>query len=187
MEPNASLEPIVANRVLQYDAASEVPEEYDPLCKGCGQSLLTVSTDRCPGCGKIFEADQLPFARVPWLHRRKIGRMRAYVQTFRRVLLEPREFATELCRPVRISIVDARLFRNTSIWIATAALAVALLVFYAMGLIDLMHGFARRGFPRARLILELTAVVVVSMTALMACHIFFRAITDLPVFIWKGH
>ena len=187
MEPDASIQPIVAARVLQYDAAAEVPEDYDPLCKACGHSLLGSADNRCPGCQQPFEGDQLPFARVPWLHRRKIGRFLAYTRTVRMVLTEPREFAAELCRPVRISIADARLFRRMSIWVATAGLGLVLLVFYAVLSLDISRAFRmRRSFSLLQL-LDLAPIVIAPMTVLLAFHFFFTAITDLPVFIWKGH
>src|SRR5687768_6121468 len=101
-----------------FDAAAAVPDEYDVLCEACGYSLVGLSGDRCPECGAPFDPAALPFARVPWLHRRRLGRWGAYWQTVRQVVFLPRAFAAELCRPVRISADDARRFRGTTITLA---------------------------------------------------------------------
>src|SRR4051794_9109758 len=87
----------------RHDPAHEVPPEYDVFCEGCGYSLAGIAADRCPECGRPYDPAELPFARVPWLHRRRIGFWRAYVKTVAMVLLTPRRFARELCRPVRVS------------------------------------------------------------------------------------
>ena len=85
-----------------------VPAEFDLLCESCGYSLVGLMVERCPECGQPFDATQLPLARVPWLYRKRLGRVGAYVQTLRLALLSPRAFAAELCRPVRISAQGRR-------------------------------------------------------------------------------
>src|SRR4029078_9034741 len=92
-----------------FDSGGVVPAEYDVFCEGCGYSLAGIVTDRCPECGRVYDPNELPFARIPWLHRARIGRWRAYCSTIRMLLFHPRRFAKELCRPVRISASDARL------------------------------------------------------------------------------
>jgi len=165
-----------------------VPDEYDVLCEGCGYSLVGIQSDRCPECGKVFEPNQLPFARVPWLHRRKIGSVKAFFSTCRMVLQRPRLFAEELCRPVRISAADARAFRKASIRVATLAaalIALQLAVVFAYQ----VYGDYRR-YPRLGtryFVLESVAFVAGSITIVLVINLFFRLLTDLPVFIWKGH
>lgn len=108
----------------EFDTGQAVPEVYDVFCEGCGYSLLGLSGDRCPECGKPYDPTELPFARIPWLHRRRLGKARAYWKTVWLVAFSPRRFAAELCRPVRISADDARRFRRATINIATAAAAM---------------------------------------------------------------
>src|SRR5687768_16311267 len=98
--PRAAAQPL--------DPGGEVPAEYDVFCEACGYSLIGIAADRCPECGAAYDPNELPFARIPWLHRRRIGRLRAYAATVWGVLWRPRRFAEELCRPVRVSAADAR-------------------------------------------------------------------------------
>ena len=94
------------------------------FCESCTYSLAGLSGDRCPECGKRFDPQALPFARVPWLHRRRIGRVRAYRRTVAMVMVSPTRFAAELCRPVRVSADDARKFRRVTIRLATLTAAL---------------------------------------------------------------
>src|SRR5689334_2507110 len=95
--------------------AEPVPDEYDLLCEGCGYSLVGLMSDRCPECGKAFDPNELPLARVPWLYRVRLGRVRTYIKTVWLVLWSCKEFARELNRPVRISAKDAFRFRQITI------------------------------------------------------------------------
>src|SRR3954447_2307955 len=114
-----------------FDSGAEVPSEYDIFCEGCGYSLAGSVTDRCPECGRAYDPNELPFARIPWLHRRRIGRWRAYWATVRMIIRKPRRFALELCRPVRVSAADARLFRRATIRLAVASVFVTIVAFFA--------------------------------------------------------
>src|SRR6185312_3821310 len=110
-----------------FDPGKAVVEQYDVFCEGCGYSLLGLSGDRCPECGKVFEPLALSYARIPWLHRKRIGRVRAYCRTVAMVMFHPTRFASELCRPVRVSAEDARRFRSLTIWLATLSLVVLII------------------------------------------------------------
>ena len=161
-----------------FDPAAPVPEEYDVFCDGCGYSLVGLVGDRCPECGASFNAGELPFARIPWLHRRRIGTFRAYRQTVAQVVRRPGAFAAELCRPVRISADDARRFRVRTVYLAaTSALLVALAVLWITG--GLMNSWQRG----AR---DFSDTVVVLLTLWLAACLFLWMATDMPVFIWKG-
>src|SRR4051794_13223330 len=92
-----------------------VPDEFDVLCEKCTYSLIGLTCDRCPECGHPFDHTELPLARVPWLYRRRIGKRLAFARTWRMIVKDPHAFAKELCRPVRISQEDARLFRRAAI------------------------------------------------------------------------
>ena len=161
-----------------FDPAAPVPTEYDVFCEGCGYSLVGLAGDRCPECGATFNAGELPFARVPWLHRRRIGTFRAYRQTVAQVVCHPGAFAAELCRPVRISADDAKRFRVRTVYVAaTSAAGVALALLWISG--ALMQSW--RSGPGA-----VSEIAVILLTLWLASSLFLRLATDMPVFIWKG-
>ena len=161
-----------------FDPAAPVPEEYDVFCHTCGYSLVGLVGDRCPECGAPFDANELPYARVPWLHRRRIGAFRAYWKTVAQVVRRPRAFAAELCRPVRISADDAKRFRVRTVYLAaTSAALVAVAVFWISG--EMLQAW-RRG-PG-----EFSEVVTFVASLWLACVFFLRLATDMPVFIWQG-
>jgi hypothetical protein len=162
-----------------FDASAPVPQEYDAFCENCGYSLLGLSGDRCPECGRQYDPLALPFARIPWLHRRRIGRWSAYWQTVRQATFRPQHFAVELCRPVRISADDARRFRRISIHIG-AFTGVAL----ATALIVMADGWIRPVGIRGPALLVIRGGLV--FIAWVWAVWFFRLSTDMPLFIWKG-
>jgi hypothetical protein len=176
-----AISPETTSRVARpLDPGGEVPAEYDVFCEACGYSLLGIAADRCPECGAPYDPNELPFARIPWLHRRRIGRVRAYAATVWGVLRRPRRFAEELCRPVRVSAADARAFRALTIRIAAFAVAVA-----AAGIMTIIiandPGGAALLPPRWWAAMAgFVALAFVSTTA------FLRLATDMPTFIWRG-
>jgi hypothetical protein len=161
-----------------------VPDEFGVLCEQCSYSLIGLTCDRCPECGHPFDHTELPLARVPWLYRRRIGTRTAYGRTWRMILFHPRDFAAELCRPVRISQQDARLFRIRTI--RRAMLTAMVLV--AVGVAWLLWDQHTRGGLRAPL--QDPKPYVVSLAAFVggtiAGWVFLLLATDLPTFIWRG-
>ena len=160
------------------DPGREVPAEYDVFCEGCGYSLLGIAGDRCPECGAAYDLAALPFARVPWLHRRRLGGIRAYWATVWMVVRRPRAFAEELCRPVRVSAADARAFRALTIRIAAFSVALTAAAILAIVVPTLPGGPLPRGWWVA--LAGFVALTFVSTT------IFLMLATDMPTFIWRG-
>jgi hypothetical protein len=160
-----------------FDSGGEVPPEYDVFCEGCGYSLVGIVADRCPECGRTYDPNDLPFARVPWLHRRRIGRWRAYWATVRMILFHPRRFAHELCRPVRISAADARLFRRVTLRIALLSMLATVL-----GVVGMVEAQSISQLS----IEEAIAPVLMLTFFTLAFAVFLALATDMPLFIWKG-
>jgi hypothetical protein len=165
--------PAISAPSTAFDPAAAVPEEYDVFCHACGYSLVGLVGDRCPECGRRFDPGELPYARVPWLHRRRIGRVWAYVQTVRQVVRRPQAFAEELCRPVRISAGDAKRFRSTTAVLAATSVAVVVSV-------AILRNTANWGWRDA------VAFGLLLPLGWFATVVFLRLATDMPVFIWKG-
>ena len=160
--------------------AQPVPVEYDLLCEGCGYSLLGLFSDRCPECGKPFDPTELPLARVPWLYRARLGRVSAYVQTVGMILRRPRQFAREMCRPVRVSAPDARSFRRVTI-----RLVVALYLVYMLGLgIYQIRELVKMGIPFPTAQVAMAGAITAWGAVMMAMALMLA--TDLPTFIWRG-
>ena len=121
------------------------------FCPECGYDLRAIGSDRCPECGTAVDRATLPESRIPWVHRRTIGRRRAYRRTVWLVMLRPRRLGGEAARPV--SYREARRFRVVTSLVAglpPAALLVGAIVWFGgahfLGLTR--HGpFIGRAFP----------------------------------------
>jgi hypothetical protein len=109
------------------------------FCPQCGYSLRglggggpdgTASEVRCPECGFQVNLQTLHQSIIPWVHRREIGRWRAYWRTVRLVSGRPRLVAGEASKPLRIE--DAVGFRRVTALLAFLPLA-ALLVWGYVG------------------------------------------------------
>lgn len=157
------------------DPSHEAPAEYDVACENCGESIISVSGDRCVRCGHAFDPSVLPLARVPWLYRHRYGAVPAYVRTFWRIMRGPVAFGRELCRPVRISIADARQFRMLTIWFATCCTVSAMMVIDFLFILN-----TRLSFGQA------VTLVVLPVVSVFTLRGYFGLISDLPTFIWHG-
>src|SRR5438034_3348159 len=162
-----------------------VPDEFDLLCEHCGYSLVGLTaSNRCPECGEEFDPNELPLARVPWLFRKRRGRVASYVQTVCLILQNPTAFARELCRPVRVSAKDAKQFRRVTIRIAMLTCVLGAVL---VGLCGLLRGGVNVRTPLRReeiLVLVLSCIMIPWSIVLL--NIMFRLMTDLPTFIWRG-
>jgi hypothetical protein len=163
----------------------EVPDEFDLLCEHCGYSLVGLTTsNRCPECGEEFDPKELPLARVPWLFRKRHGKLRSYIQTVCLILQHPTGFAKELCRPVRVSAQDAKQFRRWTIRIAILTCIVGGIV---IGLCGLLRNLSSIRTPlRSEEILVLILSCIMIPWSIVLLNVMFRLMTDLPTFIWRG-
>ena len=163
----------------RFDPAGEVPDEYDVFCEACGYSLAGLTGDRCPECGARFEPKGLPYARIPWLHRKRLGRGNAYFRTVLMVCFFPARFARELCRPVRISASDARRFRHETMLLPTALTGLVMLALVVAAIRNYI--LVSPLSP-----VDLVFIAVSAVALLGAVHLFLYFATDMPLFIWKG-
>jgi hypothetical protein len=112
--------------------ATRAPVPDDSLglvCPECGYDLRAIPSDRCPECGHAIDRASTSISRIPWSHRRSIGRIRAYWRTNLLVLFRPKRLAEEIARPV--SFDDAQRFRHVTVllaWLPMAAWAVGLVL-----------------------------------------------------------
>lgn len=94
----------------------------DLNCLDCGYDLRNIESERCPECGSAIDRSMLGQSIIPWIHRRRIGRLRAFWRTVNLVTFRPRVFAREMNCPARQS--DALRFR----WMVVAHAFVPVLV-----------------------------------------------------------
>ena len=108
-----------------------IPESASGLtCPECGYDLRAIESDRCPECGLAIDRAAMSVSRIPWAHRRTIGRFRAYWRTNLMVIFRPRRLADEAARPV--GLADAMRFRWVTVglaWLPIVLSAIAIVVF----------------------------------------------------------
>jgi hypothetical protein len=100
--------------------ASGVSGDDDaPLCPHCGYDLRGHRAERCSECGHVIDWKALQSSGFPWAHRRRIGRVRAYVTTVWLISILSRKLRYEAARPQRAR--DGRSFRSITACILAAA------------------------------------------------------------------
>ena len=113
---------------LQRESNGPAPGLIDPdewFCPDCGYDLRGTQSDRCPECGLVVDRTGPPPARVPWEHRRHLGRARAWWRTVRLATFAPSRLAADVLRPVRYR--DAQRFRVVTSLLAGLMLGGVLL------------------------------------------------------------
>ncbi len=103
--------------------------DRDLFCQGCGYNLRGLTGNLCPECGRSLVGLRLTVSRIPWVHRRVLGRVRAYAETVALVMFRQHDFADEMARPVCYS--DAQRFRWVTVALAALPVHVAGLILWA--------------------------------------------------------
>ena len=93
------------------------------FCPECQYDLRGIESTRCPECGTVFDRATLAAGRLPWLHRRRMGRIRAYLATLWLVMIHPFRLAGEAGGPVNRR--EAVRFRAVTIGLTFATVLVA--------------------------------------------------------------
>lgn len=101
------------------------------LCPGCGFDLRGTSSERCGECGLAIDREALSVSGIPWAHRRRIGRVRAYLATAWQIAIDRRALRHEAAKPQ--DVADGRSFRRVTgsllalnlvaAWVATLYIA----------------------------------------------------------------
>ncbi len=110
------------------NAMSEAEIADELYCQDCGYNLRGLTSMRCPECGESLDAVRAMEPRLPWTHRKTLGRFRAYWKTVYFVTFRTRLFAEELARPV--SYRDAQRFRWATLLHIYLPLVVATVCVY---------------------------------------------------------
>lgn len=102
--------------------SSDPAEANELVCPGCGYELRGIASDRCPECGLEVDRATMSVSRLPWAHRKQIGRFRAYWRTNLMAIFRPGKIAEEMNRPV--SFKDSQRFRRVTVMLAWVPLAL---------------------------------------------------------------
>jgi hypothetical protein len=93
------------------------------LCPGCGYDLRGATIERCSECGLEIDRRAIRTSDLPWAHRRRVGRVRAFWKTVWYVTADNRLIRQELARPQEPR--DARRFCAWNAACVAAALILA--------------------------------------------------------------
>jgi hypothetical protein len=96
----------------------------DRFCPDCGYDLRGIASERCPECG-LKRGQSLVESPIPWAHRDRIGRPRAFGRTVILATFTPKKLAAAAAVPVDYR--DAALFRRIAVLLASLPLAAALI------------------------------------------------------------
>lgn len=97
------------------------------VCANCGYDLRGLASNVCPECGTGFDPTRKSPAPIPWLHRRSLGYVRAFLQTIWIAIVRPRYLGELSNRPIDIRSEDIERFRQICVQIAAASVVVAML------------------------------------------------------------
>lgn len=160
------------------DAASYQPVALDNaaaeglICPACGYSLRGIASDRCPECGLAIDRSALAVSRIPWVHRRRIGPVRAYWRTVWFSTFQRKKLAGEVSRSVSYS--DAQRFRWVTVTIMMLPAVIAWPFFPAPAVKELTAALALPD-PMSRWMIPLL---------LLGCTLPLLAITGTPSYFF---
>jgi hypothetical protein len=124
---------------MSDDAGTEQPthdppplEFPDAHCPQCDYNLHGLSPGPCPECGVMLRAGDLVASQIPWVHRHRIGGVRAFLGTLHFITSDLPTFLDELDHPVNYE--HARRFRAVCVWIAFGSYLLLAAVWARMAL-----------------------------------------------------
>jgi hypothetical protein len=107
---------------------------FDIYCHECGYNLRGISEPRCPECGKESPALLNAEPSIPWIHRKQIGNVRAFLKTVLFATFSPRKLSEDVY--LHIDFRDAQKFRR---W------AIAVAMFWMIGMTITLHVAGAQG------------------------------------------
>lgn len=114
-------------------AGSARPLEFaDAHCPRCDYNLHGLRPGPCPECGLVLRAGDLVPSQIPWVHRQRLGCVRAFLKTLRLITSDLPTFLDELHHPVNYE--HARRFRAVCVWIAFGSYLLSAAVWARMAL-----------------------------------------------------
>ena len=81
-----------------------------PFCPNCGYDLRGFAAERCSECGQTLDWANLKTSAFPWVRRREIGSIIAYLQTVWLITIDSRKLRHEVGKPQPLAV--ARSFRR---------------------------------------------------------------------------
>lgn len=117
------------------------------ICPSCGYDLRAISSERCPECGTTIDRSAMASSTIPWVHRKALGRVRAYCSTLILATFRMRRLGEEINRPVDLK--EASRFRWVTVAISSAfailVFVVAVCVNRGTGFLDLLSNVSPNG------------------------------------------
>src|SRR5262249_34716346 len=89
---------------------AEAQPASEIYCAFCGYDLRDIDSLKCPECGQAIDRSMLGQSVLPWLHRGRLGTLRAFWRTVRLVSFHPGKLGREMNCPARLG--DASSFRR---------------------------------------------------------------------------
>lgn len=114
-------------------ATSPTPESFSPLpegvyCPRCAFDLRAAAGARCPECGHDLGGLRSADCAIPWSHRARLGRVRAYFETMWMATFRHRRFCEEYARTA--SYTDARRFQFVTVALAFLPIVAGVIFVY---------------------------------------------------------
>ncbi len=161
----------------------------DTYCWRCGYNLRRLASKICPECALGLEDYQRVESIIPWVHRRDLGRCRAYWQTFRLLTFQSRRLGSEVVRTV--SYGDAQSFRWITVAHAFVALIAIVILFYVAyppaAVLEAHEPLVAFGFLQGDdipLLLKAYAAVWPIGVMLFCVVLTFAAVTAIPSYFF---
>ena len=146
----------------------------DVFCPKCHYNLHGLESERCPECGYSLAFMKTAESQIPWVHRKEIGRFRAYWRTVWWATFRRLKFGEELARPM--SLPDARRFQLVTMLHVYLAILILTELFVFDGPPGLRSAFANHTALMLCVILVVHLCVLLSF--IVACRIGGDTIRD---------
>ncbi|GIK16683.1 MAG: hypothetical protein BroJett003_16470 [Planctomycetota bacterium] len=162
-ETNVATDEKVKSAPAPPDQARADQIAEDVYCPACAYNLRTLTSNHCPECGLDIAFIRSAESHLPWMHRDKVGPVRAYLMTVWMVVFRTKHFCLEMSRPV--DEVEARRFRRVTITLAFAPFLLFTLVlrFLRPDAFDAFVGFGGYTFAVAAHAAILAAILTVTV------------------------